>query len=1052
MFTSKQFSTTTALLIVFVLLFSVQSFAQNNPQIVRTIVYNVIKEFQDTDVYNTKMSADGSKVIFCDYATKVYTINADGTNLKTIYDFEQNVLPLLDISADGSKVVIQPRYGGYYYGFIISNSDGSQQVTVNKLPKPDGTTFTPGIPFRSRITADGSKVYFCNYGGGEDMGGVWRVNSDGSNPQQLISYTQIRNTLNLPYISDWGHIFRKQFDISDDGSRMIWTTDKIPSDPWKQVLLAFDGTNIRILMEPLITPAQGIGGRCAISGDGTKVVAMKILEGSNAAIYAINFDGSNPIQLLPVSGLGAPMLQLTRDGSKVFVHWAGSQGSSFFINTIGNDSDNLGIVQAQWLYWNVGNPFRGLHESNISADGKRINFASSTLTVDRLRRIWVAEIDPQSSGNTPTISDVNMDPIWVVTKGQSQSTFSTQVSSAQEQIQEVGYASFPNGFYRNIFSSYHKLYDDGTTAGDVTSGDGNFTNNAIATNLSEETDGPVPIRFSAWTANHVTSVDVLPFFVVEQAPSGPAPTITSIDPSSAEPGSQITIYGTGFHPTANQNIVIIGNRNAYVVNASATQLTVEIPPELPSGIYAITVSVNGQTSNTGSITVGGGTVTLYPPQNLSASVSNNSVTLNWNPPETGSATLLGYDIYRSTSLNAKNTGIKIGQAVVSTTQYVDSGLSEGLYYYQVTALYTQGESDPSNEVWATVSDVSGLNPPRNLEAYIWGDSEVVLFWDPPAATGTILTKQAEATIDEIEPNNSPGQSQPLTGTSPIVVNGNAEVADVGAIDDGYDDIEDLYRVTITSDGLNISLSGFTSDCDLYLFDAYGTYQLDGSYNVGATDPEEIDYFDLEAGIYVIGVSIVDFDPQGPDQTPYTLTITGQFGDVPDIKNLLSYNIYRSISANARSSGILIGHVDAYYTDFLDSNITPHNYYYHVTAVYEEGESGPSNESTAFMIGIEPDNSANIPIDYALKQNYPNPFNPETQIRFDLPKSTYVSLSIFNLLGQKIRTLIAEQKAAGYYNICWDGQMDNGEEATSGMYVFRLQTEEFVKSKKMLLLR
>jgi len=1048
MFTSKQFFTISTLLIVFILLFSAQSFAQNNPQIVRTITYDVIKEFVEGDIYDTKMSADGSKILFADYATKIYTMNTDGTDERMIFDFTQFVYSYLDLSADGTKAV----WGVWQGGFYIGNSDGSQQVLVNKLQNPNGSEFWISLPLRPRITADGSKVYFCNTGGGEDMGGVWRVNSDGTNPQQLISYTQIRAQLNLPYISDWGHIFRKQFDISDDGSRMIWTTDKIPSNPWKQVLLAFDGTTIRILMDPIITPSQSTGGRCAISGDGTKVVAIKHLGGSDAAIYAINFDGSNPVQLHSVSGLGAPMLQLVRDGSRIFVHWAGRQGSSYFINTNGTDSDNLGIVQAQWLHWSIGNPFRGLHMSNISADGKRINFASSTITVDQLKRIWFAEINPLSLGNAPAISDANMNPIWVLTKGGSKSTFSAQVSSTQEQIEEVGYASFPNGFYRNIFSSYHRLYDDGATAGDVTAGDGIFTNSQIVTNQSEETDGPVPIRFSAWTANHVTSVDVLPFFILNQGPTGPAPTITSIDPTSAEPGSQITIYGTGFNTTANQNIVIIGNRNAYVVNASATQLTVEIPPELPSGNYAITVSVNGQTSNARTISVGEGTVTLYPPQNLSTSVSNNSVTLNWNQPETGSATLLGYDIYRSTSPNAKNTGIKIGHALVSTTQYVDSGLSEGLYYYQVTALYTQGESDPSNEVSATVGDVSGLNPPRNLEAYIWGDTEVVLFWDPPIASGAIFTKQAEAAINEIEPNNSPAQSQPLTGTSPIVVNGNAEVGDVGTIDDGYDDIEDLYRVTMTATGLNIYLSGFTSDCDLSLFDAYGASLLDGSYNVGAAEPEEIDYYDLEAGTYVIGVSIVDFDPQGAEQTPYTLTVSGQFGEVPEIKNLLSYNIFRSTTPDARNTGILIGNVDAYITDFPDSNLTPHNYYYQVTAVYEEGESGPSNESTAFMIGIEQGNSANTPVDFALKQNYPNPFNPGTLIRFDLPKSTYVSLNIFNLLGQKIRTLIAEQKAAGYYNIYWDGQMDNGEKAASGVYVFRLQAEAYVKSRKMLLLR
>ena len=139
MFSSKHFRKISLLIIILMIFLSIQTFAQPDTKIIRTIVYHAINKFPDRDIWNTKMSADGSKIIFTDHATKVYTINADGTNLKTIHDFEQNVLPLLDISANGSKVVMQPRYGGYYYGFIISNSDGSQKVAVNKLPTVHST-------------------------------------------------------------------------------------------------------------------------------------------------------------------------------------------------------------------------------------------------------------------------------------------------------------------------------------------------------------------------------------------------------------------------------------------------------------------------------------------------------------------------------------------------------------------------------------------------------------------------------------------------------------------------------------------------------------------------------------------------------------------------------------------------------------------------------------------------------------------------------------------------------------------------------------------------
>lgn len=90
--------------------------------------------------------------------------------------------------------------------------------------------------------------------------------------------------------------------------------------------------------------------------------------------------------------------------------------------------------------------------------------------------------------------------------------------------------------------------------------------------------------------------------------------------------------------------------------------------------------------------------------------------------------------------------------------------------------------------------------------------------------------------------------------------------------------------------------------------------------------------------------------------------------------------------------------------------------------------------------------------FELFQNYPNPFNPETKIQYHLPKTTHVKLEIFNMQGQKIRTLVDEEKSAGSYAVVWDGRRDNGEPAASSVYIDRLRTNEFEKSRKLLLLR
>ena len=94
----------------------------------------------------------------------------------------------------------------------------------------------------------------------------------------------------------------------------------------------------------------------------------------------------------------------------------------------------------------------------------------------------------------------------------------------------------------------------------------------------------------------------------------------------------------------------------------------------------------------------------------------------------------------------------------------------------------------------------------------------------------------------------------------------------------------------------------------------------------------------------------------------------------------------------------------------------------------------------------------IPSNYALHQNYPNPFNPTTQIRYDLPEDQFVSVTIYNIMGHKIRTLINLNQSASYHSIKWDAKNDMGEGVSAGMYIYVIQAGDFKATKKMLLLK
>ena len=94
----------------------------------------------------------------------------------------------------------------------------------------------------------------------------------------------------------------------------------------------------------------------------------------------------------------------------------------------------------------------------------------------------------------------------------------------------------------------------------------------------------------------------------------------------------------------------------------------------------------------------------------------------------------------------------------------------------------------------------------------------------------------------------------------------------------------------------------------------------------------------------------------------------------------------------------------------------------------------------------------IPEVYALHQNYPNPFNPTTILRYDLPEDTQVNITIYDIMGREVRTLVNNQQSAGYKSVVWDATNDLGQPVSAGMYLYRISAEEFVQTKKMVLLK
>ena len=93
----------------------------------------------------------------------------------------------------------------------------------------------------------------------------------------------------------------------------------------------------------------------------------------------------------------------------------------------------------------------------------------------------------------------------------------------------------------------------------------------------------------------------------------------------------------------------------------------------------------------------------------------------------------------------------------------------------------------------------------------------------------------------------------------------------------------------------------------------------------------------------------------------------------------------------------------------------------------------------------------LPLAYALSENFPNPFNPQTNIRFDVPVASNVTVTIYNILGEKIRKF-EKRYEAGTHTLMWDGKNSSGEDIASGVYFYKLSAGNYQETRKMVLIR
>lgn len=305
----------------------------------------------------------------------------------------------------------------------------------------------------------------------------------------------------------------------------------------------------------------------------------------------------------------------------------------------------------------------------------------------------------------------------------------------------------------------------------------------------------------------------------------------------------------------------------------------------------------------------------------------------------------------------------------------------------------------------------------NTNGHFENKEQVALFDNIPSSSH-VQTLSTECTV----PNNA---DVPEDGETPIYSRFRLQVKDAAVLSSGK--LDDTIKPTFHIQGVGSDGGGNTGEVEDYVL-----YSEDGG-------PVAVTLSGLDAHI----------------QDEHVVISWESHAEL----NTAGYNVYRSVSKNKGYNKIntdLIltlenaGAVKRYeYTDNIDFSGTV---YYKIEDVTMDGKGTFHGPIAVNMIMSSINTESEKPNEFRLYSNYPNPFNPKTTIKYSLPKSTHVTLTVYDMLGKTIRTLLSDTQTAGTHTITWDGRDQSGLPAASGIYYYRMTAQDYQASGRMVLAR
>ncbi|MCK5527077.1 MAG: PKD domain-containing protein [Candidatus Latescibacteria bacterium] len=426
-----------------------------------------------------------------------------------------------------------------------------------------------------------------------------------------------------------------------------------------------------------------------------------------------------------------------------------------------------------------------------------------------------------------------------------------------------------------------------------------------------------------------------------------------------------------------------------------------------AGVYTVCLTVDGPGGEDTETEVDHITVHDPPaaPTGLEAVARPDSVRLNWNPNT--EQTLASYEVYRNVD---GADPVSIATVNEPGTTYLDEEVeTKTTYYYRLKAVDIWGaKSDFSDEVAATPWPYGDVSGNEAVQAY---DAALIL-----QQTVQIITlPSADWPRFTLEVGDVSGDGTIAAWDASLVLQHVVDLIPVFPVEEG--EAPPLSKPVSSTRVVRLESAEHLEDgsflAPIWIDNMDGV--LSGQLEVGY-DPAILKVREVRKGA-LLGAYIF-------------------VSNVADRRVLMSFASAVSAQGGGRMAEVVFERVGSESVNVSEVCLD---------AVQLNEQSNP----VASMISIS---ISGRPAKYGLAQNTPNPFNAQTRMAFDLSATGRVDLSIYNLSGQRVRTLVDEWRESGSYSAVWDGKDRLGREVASGLYLIRIEVNDFVGIRRMVLLR